>query len=83
MMSKDIQKFLWFLLLFSDICLFIFAIYTSNFPSIFVVIIVATIIHFKGNEVMFGEFDRKRKAKYEERKKEIFKIRKQRAQEGK
>ncbi len=32
---------------------------------------------------MFGEFDRKRKAKYEERKKEIFKIRKQRAQERK
>ena len=33
------------------------------------VMVLSEIIYFKGNRYLFGEFDAKRKAKYEKRKK--------------
>ncbi|MFR0586589.1 hypothetical protein [Lactobacillus porci] len=65
MINKQTQKFLWSLLLFFDVLLFLFALLTQNVPSIILVALIASLIHHKGNDVMFGEFDKKQKAKYE------------------
>lgn len=69
LMNKNVVKTLWFMLLFADLILFEQAIIHSNIPSLLIAAIIAGIIHFKGNDAMFGEFDRKRKAKIEARKK--------------
>lgn len=81
-MNKNLKKTLWFALLFLDIIVFEQAIVHTNIPSLILAAIVAGVINFKGNEAMFGDFDRKRKARIEARRKEILKMRKKKAQEG-
>ena len=80
-MNKNLKKTLWFALLFLDVIVFEQAIVHTNIPSLILAAIVAGVINFKGNEAMFGDFDRKRKARIEARRKEILKMRKK-AQEG-
>lgn len=65
LVDKKIKKFLWNLLLFADLLLFLFAILAQNLTSMVIVALVASVIYRKGNEVMFGDFDRKQKAKIE------------------
>ncbi|WP_047998596.1 hypothetical protein [Lactiplantibacillus herbarum] len=65
----SIQKVVWSLLLFVDVLLFIEALSTNNIGACLLVMVLSEIIYFKGNRYLFGEFDAKRKAKYEERKK--------------
>lgn len=81
-MNKKIKKLLWFLLLFFDLIAFEQAIIHSNIPTLILAAIVAGIIHFEGNESMFGDFDRKRKAQIEARKKELIRRAHKKAQEG-
>lgn len=81
-MNKNLKKTLWFSLLFIDLIVFEQAIVHSNIPSLILAAVVAGIINFKGNEAMFGDFDRQRKARMEARKKKILEIRKRKAQEG-
>ena len=78
-MNKNLKKTLWFALLFLDVIAFEQAIVHTNIPSLILAAIVAGVINFKGNEAMFGDFDRKRKARIEARKKEILKMRKKKA----
>lgn len=65
----SIQKVVWSLLLFVDVLLFIEALSTNNIGACLLVMVLSEIIYFKGNRYLFGEFDAKRKAKYEKRKK--------------
>lgn len=81
-MNKKLKKTLWFLLLFIDLLVFEQALVHSNIPSLILAAIVAGVINFKGNESMFGDFDRKRKAQLKARKERILQIRKQKMQEG-
>lgn len=70
-MSKNIVKTLWFSLLFVDIIIFEQAIIHSNFFFLILAAVIATIVNFKGNESMFGEYNRKREEKIEARKKRL------------
>lgn len=81
-MSKSLRKTIWFLLLFFDLVVFEQAIIHSNIPSLLLAAVLAAIIHFKGNEAMFGDFDRKRKAKLEARKKHYEELRQKNLQKG-
>jgi len=78
-MKKDrefqLKKLFWSFLLFVDVLLFIEALATGTIWVLFVVMVVSEVIHFKGNKYMFGEFDAKRKAKREARKREYLKQR--------
>lgn len=66
-MSKRLQKYVWFLLFTIVLLGFCVMIYVPNIPILILIIILATIIHFKGNEIMFGKFDRERKARIKAR----------------
>jgi len=62
-------RIIWSLLLFVDVLLFIEALSTNSIGACLIVKVLSELIYFKGNRYLFGEFDAKRKAKYEERKK--------------
>lgn len=70
-MSKNLKKTLWFALLFFDVFVFEQGIVHTNIPSLILAAILAGIINFAGNESMFGDFERRQKAKILERKKRL------------
>lgn len=70
-MSKNLKKTLWFALLFFDVFVFEQGIVHTNIPSLILAAILAGIINFAGNESMFGDFERRKKAKILERKKRL------------
>ncbi|VTU60559.1 hypothetical protein AMBR_LLDLPDMO_02287 [Lactiplantibacillus plantarum] len=69
------KKLFWSILLFLDVVLFIEALSTNSISACIVVMIISEMIYFKGNHILFGEFDTKRHAKREQYKKNCLKKR--------
>lgn len=67
------KKLFWSILLFIDVVLFIEALSTNSISACFVVMIISETIYFKGNHILFGDFDAKRHAKHEKYKRDYLK----------
>lgn len=81
-MNKRVKKLLWFLLLFFDLIVFEQGIVHSNVPSLLLAAVLAGIINFKGNNTMFGDFERQQKKKIEARKKDLVELQKSKQRKG-
>lgn len=64
-----IQKTFWYLMLGLSVTLFAMTIVSNNFWLLFGSLALAFVVRIKGNKVLFGAYDQKRKEKIERIKK--------------
>lgn len=64
-----IQKTFWYLMLGLSVTLFVMTIVSNNFWLLFGSLALAFVVRIKGNKVLFGAYDQKRKEKIERIKK--------------
>ncbi|WP_031263724.1 hypothetical protein [Sporolactobacillus laevolacticus] len=64
-----IQKTFWYLMLGLSVTLFVMTIVSNNFWLLFGSLVLAFVVRIKGNKVLFGAYDQKRKEKIERIKK--------------
>ncbi|MDN3954798.1 hypothetical protein [Sporolactobacillus laevolacticus] len=64
-----IQKTFWYLMLGLSVTLFVMTIVSNNFWLLFGSLGLAFVVRIKGNKVLFGAYDQKRKEKIERIKK--------------
>lgn len=81
-MIKNQKKFFWLLIFMFDLLLFLYAINTNSIVLMIVVAIIGGVIHFKGDNILFSEFNKRQEQKRIELDKRLKQIRERKARKN-
>lgn len=74
--KKALLKIGWSLALFLDVVFTVTVVSAGNLGGCAIAIVLGLLITYKGNPIIFAQYDAKRKARYEKRKQEYLKLKK-------